>query len=288
MGEFFKNEDQNNIAAVIGQPIKHSLSPIIHNAAFSHQKLNWSYSAIEVSKHELSDCFEEIRDNGIRGVSVTMPLKEAVIPFLDRVTPAATELEAVNCIFWDMDELVGHNTDGDGFVNSLIAETGDQISGTSFAIIGAGGAARSVIRSLKKASVGEIVVINRNQEKAKFASELGHPVAEVGTVEKIPRCKYIINATSIGMAETTNEGLMPFPMEYLNNNQTVIDLVYNPIMTPLLLQAKERGARVVTGVGMLIHQAALQYELWTGLKAPVAEMRTKAISQISKINTINE
>jgi len=277
---FPKTEASQIMAVVIGQPIKHSLSPLIHNTAFDIDNLNWTYHAIEVSKDKVQDCIKGVRENNIRGVSVTMPLKETVIPFLDQLSEAASELQAVNCIYWDNKKLVGHNTDGEGFVNSLTAETGKGILGSSFAIIGAGGAARSIVRALKKASAGKITVINRNDEKAILAANLGGENANVGTPAEIPDCKYVINATSIGMVGTENEGMLPFSEKYLRSHQTIVDLVYNPIETPLLLEARRIGATAITGIGMLVHQAALQYQLWTGMNAPIEDIQRKVISEI--------
>jgi len=278
---FPKAETSQTMAMVVGQPINHSLSPLIHNTAFTIANLKWIYHAVEVPKEKAKECIEAIRDNNIRGISVTMPLKEAVIPFLDELSETAKELKAVNCISWDEKKLVGHNTDGDGFVNSLVAETGEGISGSSFAIVGAGGAARAVIRSLREASVGKITVINRSHDKAIAAAKLGGVNASVGTTEHIPECDYVVNATSIGMAGTENEESMPFPERYLKGRHTVVDLVYNPIETPLLSAAREAGAMGITGIGMLVHQAALQYQLWTGMDAPIQEIERKITSEIT-------
>ena len=283
MVNFPEGQTSQTIAIVVGQPIKHSLSPLIHNTAFTIANLKWDYHAVEVPKEKAQECIEAIRNYNIRGVSVTMPLKEAVIPFLDELSETARELKAVNCISWDEEKLVGHNTDGEGFVNSLVAETGERIAGSSFAIVGAGGAARAVIRSLREASVAKITVINRNQEKAIFAAELGGVNARVGTAEHIPECDYVVNATSIGMAGTENEGKMSIPEKYLKDSHTVIDLVYNPIETPLLSAARKVGATGITGVGMLVHQAALQYQHWTGLGAPIQEIERKVINEITQI-----
>ena len=288
MVNFPKAETSQTMAIVVGQPINHSLSPLIHNTAFTIANLKWTYHAVDVPKEKAQECIEAIRDNNIRGVSVTMPLKEAVIPFLDELSETAKELKAVNCISWDGEKLVGHNTDGDGFVNSLVAETGEGISGSSFAIVGAGGAARAVIRSLREASVAKITVVNRTHDKAIVAAQLGGVNASVGTTELIPECDYVVNATSIGMAGTENEGSMPFPARYLKSSHTVVDLVYNPIETPLLLAARKAGATGITGVGMLVHQAALQYQLWTGMGAPIQEIERKITSEITQIAQINE
>tara|TARA_Y100000766_G_scaffold121737_1_gene104540 strand:- start:822 stop:1670 length:849 start_codon:yes stop_codon:yes gene_type:complete len=257
------------IAAVVGKPIAHSLSPLIHNTAFRQEKLNWMYHAVEVSQDEAGECITAVREKNIRGLSVTMPLKEAVIPYLDGLTETAIKLNAVNCIFWDGDDLIGDNTDGDGFVNALKLQVNEPLNEKAIAIIGAGGAARSIINSLGDNRVKEIVVVNRSNPKAEKAAYLGGPNARVGSYADIAACDIVVNSTPLGMAGTSAETMLPVPVEFLSAKQTVIDLVYNPIETELLRQAEGLGAKTFSGLGMLIHQALLQFLLWTGLNASI-------------------
>tara|TARA_Y100001970_G_scaffold136245_1_gene167654 strand:- start:19499 stop:20347 length:849 start_codon:yes stop_codon:yes gene_type:complete len=257
------------IAAVVGKPIAHSLSPLIHNTAFRQEKLNWSYHAVEVSQNEASECITAVREKNIRGLSVTMPLKEAVIPYLDGLTETASKLNAVNCVFWDGGDLIGDNTDGDGFVNALKLQLNEPLNGKTVAIIGAGGAARSIINSLGDNPVKEIIVVNRSNPKAEKAAYLGGPNARVGSYGDLTACDIVVNSTPLGMAGTSEEAMLPVPVEFLSSTQTVIDLVYNPIETELLRQAKGLGARTFSGLGMLIHQALLQFLLWTGLNTSI-------------------
>jgi shikimate dehydrogenase len=260
------------IAAVVGKPIAHSLSPLIHNTAFRQEKLNWMYHAVEVSQDEAGECIAAVREKNIRGLSVTMPLKEAVIPYLDGLTETAIKLNAVNCVFWDGDDLIGDNTDGDGFVNALKLQLNESLNEKAIAIIGAGGAARSIINSLGDNPVKEIVVVNRSKPKAEKAASLGGPNARVGSYADLTACDIVVNSTPLGMAGTSAESMLPVPVEFLSAKQTVIDLVYNPIETELLRQAKGLGAQTFSGLGMLIHQALLQFVLWTGKIASIADI----------------
>ncbi len=269
MVEFPEVNGYEFIAAVVGKPIAHSLSPLIHNTAFRQEKLNWSYHAVEVSQNEASECITAVREKNIRGLSVTMPLKEAVIPYLDGLTETASKLNAVNCVFWDGGDLIGDNTDGDGFVNALKLQLNEPLNGKTVAIIGAGGAARSIINSLGDNPVKEIIVVNRSNPKAEKAAYLGGLNARVGSYGDLTACDIVVNSTPLGMAGTSEEAMLPVPVEFLSSTQTVIDLVYNPIETELLRQAKGLGARTFSGLGMLIHQALLQFLLWTGLNTSI-------------------
>ncbi|MEC8364622.1 MAG: shikimate dehydrogenase, partial [Actinomycetota bacterium] len=254
---------------------------LIHNTAFKQENLNWVYHAIEVMEEEASECIVAVREKNIRGLSVTMPLKEAVIPHLDGLTETAKELSAINCVFWHGDNLIGDNTDGDGFVNALKSQLNKSLNDKTFAIIGAGGAARSVAYSLGKNSAKQIIVVNRSKQKAEAAVQLGGSNARVGSYEDVAACDIVVNSTPLGMARTPTEALLPVPVEFLSANQTVIDLVYNPIETEFLRQAKSLGATTFSGLGMLIHQALLQFRLWTGLKTPIEGIENVVFNAVS-------
>ena len=265
MGKFPKANGRELIAAVIGKPIAHSLSPLIHNTAFKQDKLNWNYHAIEVSKEQLKNCISEVRSQKIRGLSVTMPLKEIIIPHLDGLTESASKLNAVNCV-----------------VRALNSEINDSLDGKSFAIIGSGGAARSVINSLSEMEVGEIIITNRNKSRAEYAALLGGPNAKVGSLKDLSSCDFIVNSTPLGMSGTDSEELLPIPIDHLSPNQIVIDLVYNPIQTAFLREAEKLGLRTISGVGMLIHQALIQYERWTGINTSLKEIEDVGAREITK------
>ena len=254
------------MAAVLGDPVRHSLSPVIMNAAFAEMDLDWVYVAFQVGTGGGADALRAIEALGIQGCSVTMPLKQEIADALDRLDPLASALQAVNCVYRDGGELAGANTDGAGFCASL-ADAGVTVAGSRVGILGAGGAARSVIAGLGAAGASEIIVVNRSAERAAQAVALT-PVARVGESADLPGVDIVVNATSVGMGD----GALPCDPTELAEGQVVADLVYDPIETPLLAAARHRGLTVVDGVGMLVHQAALAIRLWTGRSAPTEVM----------------
>lgn len=257
------------VAAVIGSPIGHSLSPTIHNAAFEALDLDWAYVAFEVDAEGAAGAVEAMRQLRLGGLSVTMPAKQGVAAAVDRCSADAETLGAVNCVRWDGDELVGENTDGDGFVRSLVEETGVEPSGRRVVVLGAGGAARSIILALTRADAAEIVVVNRSLGAARDAAALASGVGRVGDAADVGAGDIVVNATSLGMRP---DDPMPVDPSALRARQVVADIVYAR-STPLLRAAEEVGARPVGGLGMLIHQAAVAFEHWTGRAAPVDAMR---------------
>ncbi len=267
-------------AAVIGNPVRHSLSPPIHNAGFRALDLDWVYVAFDIAPGRAADAVAAMRALHLGGLSVTMPHKADIAASLDRLTPQARMLGAVNCVAWDQGELVGHNTDGGGFVDSLEHETGTAVSGRRCLVVGAGGAARAVVLALAESGAAEVAVLNRTRRKAHAAAELAGPAGRVGTVADISAADIVINATSVGMDGTGGAGRLPLPQDQLRAGQIVADLVYHPFTTPLMVAARAAGATVIGGVGMLVHQAARQFELWTGHAAPVQAMGDAAAAAI--------
>ncbi len=269
--------NQRRLAALIGSPVEHSLSPVIHQAAFDAAGVEWTYAAFDVAPGRAAAAVDAMRALGIRGLSVTMPHKHDVAAAVDRMDPAASALGSVNTVSWDGDELVGSSTDGAGFVASL-ADEGIDVAGACVAVIGAGGAARSVIDALGRAGADSIRVINRTADRAESASSLA-AVASVGGADDIARAGVVVNASSVGMgvdpAMATDDDL-PCDSALLNPNQVVVDLVYHPLQTAWLAQAALVGARTVDGLGMLIHQAALQQLAWLGRLPDVGVMRRAA------------
>ena len=268
---------QRRLAALIGSPVEHSLSPVIHQAAFDAAAVEWTYAAFDVAPGRAAAAVDAMRVLGIRGLSVTMPHKHDVAAAVDRLDPAASALGSVNTVSWDGDELVGSSTDGAGFVASLV-ESGIDVDGIRVAVIGAGGAAHSVIDALGRAGADSIRVINRTVDRAESASRLA-VVASVGSADDIARADLVINASSVGMgvdpAVRTDDDL-PCDPALLSPNQVVVDLVYHPLQTAWLTGAALVGARTVDGLGMLIHQAALQQLAWLGRLPDVAVMRCAA------------
>ncbi|QXC61864.1 shikimate dehydrogenase [Aquihabitans sp. G128] len=265
------------IAAVIGSPIHHSRSPLLANAAFRAAGLDWALAAFEVAPGRAGDAVAAVRALGLGGLMVTMPHKADIIAFLDRTTPAAAALGAVNSVAWEGTELVGDNTDGPGLVASLRTDEGIDPTGRRCLVLGAGGAARSVAWALGDAGAAEVVVVNRTKARAAVAAALAGPSARVGTEADVARAEIVVNATSVGMgAEVGAAGPLPVPGGALHDGQVVVDLVYQPLETPLLRAAAAAGARPVDGLGMLVHQAALSIERWTGVAPDVAAMQAAA------------
>ena len=260
------------VAGVIGSPVRHSRSPVIHNAAFAALGLDWVYLAFEVGEEQAAAAVRGGAALGFRGLSVTMPLKSVVLGAVDEVSATAQTLGAANTITFRDGRTQGDNTDGEGLLRALRASAGWNPAGQHVAVVGAGGAARAAIFALGQAGVGSIAVINRSARSAARAVALGGPAAHIGRDEDIATAGLVVNATPVGMNGTEAAGLTPFDPALLHTGQVVVDLVYHPLETPLLAAAARAGAVAVDGLGMLVHQAALQFELWTGLDAPVDAM----------------
>ncbi len=270
------------VAAVIGDPVLHSLSPTIYNAAFKHDQVNWNYSAVNIATEHVGDLLEEMRQQHVGGISVTMPHKATVAKLVDGMTRHAEKLGAVNCVSKDGGTLVGHNTDGEGLLRALETETKETVEGKSYLIIGAGGAAKAVALALGEAGASEVTVTSRNVSKSERVAALAGHVGRVGSITESDRADVIINATPIGMQGTGNEGNTPLPIDSIHRGQTIVDLIYHPLETELLKNASSIGARTINGIGMLVHQAALQYTLWTQKDAPLEIMQSAVIQKISE------
>jgi shikimate dehydrogenase len=212
---------------------------------------------------------------GIEGLSVTMPHKAAVAAAVDRRTAVVERLGVCNCVFADGGRLVGDCTDGDGFVRSLERDHGVSPAGARVLVVGTGGAARSIVEALGRSEPAEIAVVSRSPARAAAAAALA-PMARSGTVGELGAMDVIVNASPVGMAGGPDPAGLPVPAELLRPSQIVVDIVYEPRLTPLLAAAGERGATTVNGVGMLVHQAALAFERWTGQPAPIEVMRRAA------------
>jgi shikimate dehydrogenase len=262
------------LAAVIGSPVRHSLSPVLLNAAFEAARLDWVLVALEVPDGRVPDAFVGVRALGLGGLSVTMPHKEAAAAACDRLSPDAAALGAVNCVVPDGDQLVGHNTDGLGFVAALAADR-VEVAGMACVVLGAGGAARAVALALARAGATEVAVVNRTAARAELAVALlggvGRVVAPADASDALAAAGLVVNATSIGMGDPAPDAL-PVDPAPLHAGQVVADIVYRPLETPLLREARARGATGVNGVPMLVHQAAAAFQLWTGEPAPIGAM----------------
>ncbi|MCU1452799.1 MAG: aroE [Acidimicrobiales bacterium] len=278
------------VAAVIGRPIRHSLSPVLLNAAFEVAGCDWVFVAFAPAEGDARAAIDALRGLDLGGLSVTMPFKDEVAGLVDRLSPDAAALAAVNCVAWDDGQVVGHNTDGAGFLDSLRLDAGWDPAGKACVVLGGGGAARAVVRALARAGAGEVAVVNRTAAKAEVAAALAGDAGRVGAEADLTAADLVVNATSIGLGATDVDGPLPLDPDRLRAGQVVVDVVYqaSPLQhdaslppparnwTPLLCAAAARGATPVDGLGMLIHQAGHAFELWTGQAAPIDAMRAAA------------
>ena len=271
--------DAEVAAGVIGFPVRHSLSPLICQAAFDELGLDWVYAAFEVAPGDAGRALDRMRRRNMAGLSVTMPHKADVAAAVDELSPAAAVLGVVNCVARDGDRLIGHNTDGAGFCDALLAE-GVELAGIGCAVLGAGGAARAVVAELARRGVGEVAVIARRPERAASAAALAGSVGTTAGPADVGRYRLVVNATPVGMAETEGAGNLPVDPDLLRVGQHVAELVYNPLQTPLLAECRRRGVDASTGVGMLVHQAAHAVRIWTGSEPPADAMAAAATAAL--------
>lgn len=256
---------------IIGKPVGHSLSPAMHNAAFQHKGINAVYLAFETGSPEKA--VDAVRTIGIKGLSVTVPHKESIMPFLDEIDKTAKRIGAVNTVRNSNGVLSGTNTDWIGAVKALKAVI--DLENTEVTVLGAGGSARAVIFGLLKEKA-KVHIANRTKEKAgRLAEEFGCSFSGLDDLSGINGA-ILVNTTSVGMGEL--RGISPVPKQLLKQFSVVMDIVYGKEKTRLLQDAEEFGCIIVEGIEMLLHQAAAQFEFWTGKKAPFDAMR-KALIQ---------
>ena len=269
------------LAIVIGDPVRHSLSPAIHNAGFAACGLDWVFLACEVPEGRVPDALAGAVALGIEGLSVTMPHKAAVAEAVDELSPTARLLGAVNCVARHGDRLVGHSTDGGGFVDALADEAGWAPAGARCAVLGAGGAARAVSLALAEAGAAEVAVVNRTPRNAASAAALAGDRGRVAEAGEIGGFDLVVNATPLGMSGHSGP---PTPLDptLLQPGQLLVDLIYEPAETALLAAARERGLRAFNGVRMLVHQAARAFELWTGTEPPVEAMAAATTNALTR------
>lgn len=268
---------------VMGDPVKHSLSPAIHNAALSHLGLDFAYLAFEVNERQLGAAMAGVRALGISGVSITMPHKEAVIQHLDEVSLRAQRLSSVNVVYRSGDRLMGDSTDGAALVDALRFECQASLEECRVGVVGTGGAARAIVLALGEAGTKEIAVVGRSPEHVRATAELSWQ-ARSATMADLSSCDILINATSVGMASTPQASMSSIPLDVISQSQLVYDIIYSPAMTPLLVAASSAGARTSNGVSMLVHQAARAFQYWTGLEAPLDVMQAAAVEQLANVS----
>lgn len=270
---------KTKLCALIGDPVEHSLSPAMHNAAFQYLGLNYVYLAFKVEKGRLREAIAGVKALNIRGLNVTKPLKIDVIPLLDDLHESASKVGAVNTILNRDGKLIGYNTDGLGALKAL-EDAGVDLDGMKVVIFGAGGAARAVAFAIAP-KVREIVLLNRTVERAeKLAHDLEEKVGCKtrfgGLSEEVKRrelrdADLMVNATSVGMKP--NENLSLVEPDLLRPGLTVFEVVYNPVETKLVRDARKAGSKVIDGLSLLLHQGGESFSIWTGVKPPVEVMR---------------
>ena len=279
---------KTRVCAIIGDPVEHSLSPVMHNAAFKELGLNLVYVAFTVTTKELKDAILGARRLGLRGLNVTMPHKNAVMNYLDEVDATAKAIGAVNTILSNQGKLIGYNTDGNGAMIAL-QENGVYPEEKKLVLLGAGGAAKAIAYHAAQ-DVDELVILNRTPEKAKKLAEAlrksfgnkvkGGTLSSTVLKDELETADILVNATSVGMHPNVNSS--PVPSSLLRRDLCVMDIIYNPLETRLIADAKSVGAKVVSGLEMLIYQGAVAFEIWTNCPAPVEVMRNAALNELEK------
>lgn len=273
-----KFNHNTKIVGVIGHPIKHSYSPLMHNIAFELSGLNYIYLPFDVPPTSLKDSLRGMIALGIKGFNVTIPLKEKVLPLLKDISEEANIIGAVNTIVNDDGVLRGYNTDVLGVTESLLPYK-DELQGSTVTVVGAGGASRSVIYSLiRNFKVERINIVNRTEQLAEslkeyfstkmlFTNIKSYHLVPPDLVDVFRNSKLIVNTTSMGMYPDVDDAATTIP-ESFKKDQIVFDVVYTPIKTKLLKLAESQGAKIITGLKMFVEQGAKSYEIWTGEQMP--------------------
>jgi shikimate dehydrogenase len=269
---------KTGLLALVGQPVGHSLSPAMHNAAFAADGLDFVYVCLDVDPDELPAAVRGLEALKLRGFNVTMPHKRAMIPLVDELDESARVSGAVNTVVIEDYGLRGFNTDGGGMVMAC-QEAGIELSGKSVLLLGAGGTAAAIAVAFGKAGVGELRIANRSVERAAHLREKLHGTGMKGLVvhhlDALPDAEIVINATPLGMKE---EDPIPVPAAYVRESRAFCDVVYRPgTQTPLVRLARERDVPVVAGDRMLLYQGVLAQKLWTG-REPNVKAMDRAIS----------
>jgi shikimate dehydrogenase len=278
------------LCGVIGDPVRHTLSPVMHNAAIAAMGLDYAYLAFQVKTAELCAAIQGMRALGVRGLNVTIPHKVAIVQFLDELDPLARDIGAVNTIVNNGGKLKGYNTDAGGFLQALEAG-GFDLKGKKVILLGAGGAARAIGFAMaqndakitilnRRATLPHAAILGTNLERCSGTKVEVMALATANLKTSLEGADLLVNATSAGMDPAADE--TPVPSELLKPGLTVFDVVYAPLETRLLREAAARGCRSTSGLEMLVRQAALALELWSGEKAPLGVMREAALSELNQ------
>lgn len=267
---------------LIGYPLAHSISPALQQAALDHLGLDARYELWETEREALAERVAGMRRPDCLGANVTVPHKEAVIPLLDEIDPLAGRIGAVNTIVNRDGRLCGYNTDMTGFARALREEGGFDPSGAQVVLLGAGGAGRAVTMALVEGKAATVTISDIDRERAdRLVHDLGRqgetilrtvPPGEENLAAVMKKCQLLVNCTPIGMRHSQAEHDLPIPAELIPARALVFDIIYNPLETRLLAEAKRRGARTLGGLAMLVYQGAASLELWTAVQAPLDVM----------------
>lgn len=265
------------LISLLGNPVKHSYSPYMHNLSFESLKLDFAYMAFEIEDNKIKEAIEAMRVLNVKGFNITMPYKEEAIQFLDAIDDEARIIGSVNTVLHNNGKLIGYNTDGKGFIKALEEKSVD-FKDKKIVILGSGGAAKAIAIQLALDSVKEIVIANRTLVKAEIIVDIikKHiPNVKVKSIKlddkllkkELADATILINTSSIGMKDTLGESIIK-DVEILHDNLLVADTIYNPSKTKLLSQAEEIGCKTMNGLSMLVYQGALAFKIWTGRDMP--------------------
>jgi len=274
------------LTGIVGSPsqVAGSLSPAIHNAAFKALKMDWEYRPLGMDSPGVVTGIRDLFAGGIRGLNVTLPHKVAAMEAMDELAESALQIGAMNTVEVRGDRLIGWNTDGDGLVRFLRMDVGAMLEGARTVVIGAGGSARAAVFALAAAGSASVKVIARDKTKAASLSPLAHAslfeACALGDYrpETIEEADIIVNATPVGQAGEP----APIDVTLIRPEVVVVDMVYRPPVTPLIEGARSRGAIAHSGLGMLLHQAVLAFEIWTGVQPPIDIMSAAALAALQK------
>ena len=275
------------VLCVIGYPIEHSMSPIMHNAAILDLNLNYIYLAFNIFPENLNLAVNGIKAFNFKGINVTLPFKQKIMHYLDEIDPVAQEIGAINTIKNDGGYLYSRNTDAEGAMKALL-DAGHKVSGKNILLLGAGGAARTLAFIMAKDS-NKIVIANRTEKRAeKLANEIkskfgiiveGKNNSNHVLKEESKKADILINTTPLGMYPNVDKS--PIPAEFLHEDLFVFDIVYNPLKTKLIKDATEKGCSTLGGLDMLVNQGALAFEWWTNKKPNIQLMKNKIVEALS-------
>ena len=279
---------KTRLKGLLGHPISHSLSPKMHNSAFANLGLEYAYLTFDTKEDNLEDVVAAMRALNVKGFNVTMPNKKNILNLLDEVTPEAQMIGSINTVLNENGRLIGYNTDGKGYVRSLV-EKGVSIEGKRIVMAGAGGAARSVAIQLAVDGAKEMVILNRSLEKAEdICNVIQKNISTCKTEalqleenilkEKLKETDIFINSTALGMHPHEDKSVISNP-DMLHHNLIVTDLIYKPSKTKLLQMAEQAGCKVINGLGMMIWQGAEAFKIWTGVDMPVDYIKSEVFPE---------